>query len=157
LAPAVVAGLLSLGAGSARAEDVCLTGFGGFTFWLNFQQVTPVSGLSTGPITGRMTGGVLCGTQGNGIPLDGSASFDGNTLILGFQAHAVEIPFCGSVEFKVILDLETLSGDLDLWNTRMEFENTGTVSLGLCPAFPIEADAIVPGAKDAAGNEQAPE
>lgn len=147
--------LLSLGSTVAKAEDFCLTGFGGLTYWLNFQQFGPFSGSSSGPITGRVTGGATCGTLGGGIPLDGSSNFDGNNLNIGFQVHAVDNLGCGSVEFKVIINLTTLSGPLDLWNTKNDFANSGTVTLGACPPSVNTTSEVLPlGATDAAGNTQ---
>ena len=144
--------LLSVGTTVVKAEDLCLTGFGGFTYWLNFQQFAPFSGASSGPITGRVTGGATCGTLGGGIPLDGSSNIDGNNLNLGYQVHGVDISGCGSVEYKVILSLSTLSGPLDLWNAKNNFENSGNVTLGACPPAGSASEALPLGASDAAGN-----
>jgi hypothetical protein len=146
---------LALGTTAASAEDLCLTGLG-FVFRLNFQQFAPFSGTSSGPITGRVTGGAPCGTLGGGIPLTGSANVDGTNLNLGFLMHAVSIPDCGSVETKVVLSLSTLSGRLDLWNSRMGFENTGTVTATACPVSATNESlpVVQSGTRDAAGNIQ---
>ena len=133
LSSIVMVFVLSLGGAVVQAEDLCLTGFGGLVYRLNFQQFFPLSGSSTGPITGRQTGGADCGTLGGGIPLTGSANLDGSNLNLGFNVHAIDVPNCGSVEYKVIVNLTTLSGPLDLWNAKNAFENTGTVTLGALP------------------------
>ena len=139
--------------GMVSAEDICLTAFGGSgTYALNLQLVGLVSGDSLGPITGRALGFAPCGTNGN-LPLDGTVTLDGNQLVFGYQVHAVDIPSgCGSIEYKVIINLTTLSGPLSLWNTRNTFENTSTATLGACPPLPTSAAAFVPGEQDAQGN-----
>ena len=154
LSSIVMVFVLSLGGSVVQAEDLCLTGFGGLVYRLNFHQFFPLSGASTGPITGRQTGGADCGTLGGGIPLTGSGNLDGNNLNLGFHVHAIDVPTCGSVDYKVVISLTTLSGPLDLYNSKNAFENTGTVTLGACPSSTSRLQALASGSKDETGNIQ---
>src|SRR5262245_31164967 len=122
-------------AAAAQAEDLCFSTFNGtITYAFNTQQLLPVSGRSAGPLTGRGFGALApCGTNGN-LPLDGTVTFDGdNQLVFGWQVHSVDVG-CGSVEFKVVLNLTTLQGPLHLWNTKNSFANTTTASVVACPA-----------------------
>jgi hypothetical protein len=131
----ILGALLALSSPTAQGQEICLSAFGGRSFYVfNLSNLTEV-GRILSPISGRISGDGLAACAGlSEWPIVGSAvlSIGGNEATLAFRAFTVDALSCGATDNIAVIDLATGTGPLQLNNVRSHFGNSTTMTVIPC-------------------------
>jgi hypothetical protein len=138
-----------------HASNVCYTAFDGA---INFKFFGAANGLGKRPtlLKGKLWGSLLPCAGLNEFPTTGTAIRTDSTVALGFSENVVDNGpsfFCGPVSFVATFSSSSArTGSIQLYNSRSDFGNSGTIDQVACDTISNERALVAPSEPDALGN-----